>query len=141
VLSQGERARALVARALMPRPRLLLLDEPTTGLDPAAREQLIDSIEVLARSHPDLATVLVTHHLEEIPAVATHAMLLCEGECCGTGSIDDVVTSAGISYCFGHPLAVERSSGRWSVRGRQDEPVGDRPARPGVLVGAAGCNR
>jgi iron complex transport system ATP-binding protein len=77
---------------------------------------------VLAQNHADLATVLVTHHLEEIPAVATHAMLLRQGECCGAGPIDDVVTSARISYCFDHPLAVERSSGRWSVRGRRGRP-------------------
>jgi iron complex transport system ATP-binding protein len=116
VLSQGERGRALVARALMPRPRLLLLDEPTTGLDMAAREQLIDSIEVLAQHHPDLATVLVTHHLEEIPGVASHALLLRQGNCVAAGPIDEVVTSAAVSHSFDHPLTVQRSSGRWSVR-------------------------
>ena len=124
VLSQGERGRALVARALMPRPRLLLLDEPTTGLDLAAREQLIESIEVLAQHHPDLATVLVTHHLEEIPSVASHALLLRQGDCCAAGPIDDVVTSAAVSHCFDHPLTVQRSSGRWSVRsGAQRAPA------------------
>jgi iron complex transport system ATP-binding protein len=124
VLSQGERGRALVARALMPRPRLFLLDEPATGLDLAAREQLIESIEVLAQHHPDLATVLVTHHLEEIPGVATHALLLRQGDCCAAGPIDDVVTSAAVSHCFDHPLTVQRSSGRWSVRsGAQRTPT------------------
>lgn len=71
---------------------------------------------MLAQHHPDLATVLVTHHLEEIPGVATHALLLRRGDCCAVGPIDGVVTSAAVSHCFDHPLTVQRSSGRWSVR-------------------------
>ncbi|MBC6460609.1 ABC transporter ATP-binding protein, partial [Actinomadura sp. HBU206391] len=70
-LSHGERGRTLIARALMPRPRLLLLDEPATGLDVAAREHLLESIDELREHHSDLASVLVTHHLEELPASTT----------------------------------------------------------------------
>jgi iron complex transport system ATP-binding protein len=85
----------------------------------------VDSIEVLAQHHPDLTTVLVTHHLEEIPSVATHALLLRQGDCCAAGPIDDVVTSAAVSHCFDHPLTVQRSSGRWPVRsGAQRAPMG-----------------
>jgi iron complex transport system ATP-binding protein len=117
-LSQGERGRALIARALMPRPRLLLLDEPATGLDLAAREQLIDSLDVLRAEHPALATVLVTHHLEELPASTTHAMLLRSGECLAAGPAEAVLTTEQVSRCFGHPIAISRSSGRWSARTR-----------------------
>lgn len=78
-LSQGERGRVLIARALMPEPRLLLLDEPATGLDLPGREQLIEALDALREEHPGLATVLVTHHLEELPPGTTHALLLREG--------------------------------------------------------------
>src|SRR5579863_6482706 len=79
VLSQGERGRVLIARALICQPRLLLLDEPSTGLDIAAREQLLESIDRLTQTQPDVATVLVTHHLEELPSSTTHAVLLADG--------------------------------------------------------------
>src|SRR6204780_2786614 len=74
VLSQGERGRALIARALSCEPRLLLLDEPSSGLDIAAREQLLEAIDRLTETHPEVATVLVTHHLEELPSSTTHAV-------------------------------------------------------------------
>ncbi|MEU7741760.1 ATP-binding cassette domain-containing protein [Nonomuraea sp. NPDC049158] len=115
-LSQGERGRALIARALMPRPRLLLLDEPATGLDLAAREQLLASLDVLRREHPALATVLVTHHLEELPASTTHALLLREGECMASGPVDEVLTTDLVSKCFDHPVRISRVDGRWSAR-------------------------
>ncbi|MEV0387334.1 ATP-binding cassette domain-containing protein [Nonomuraea sp. NPDC050643] len=116
-LSQGERGRALIARALMPRPRLLLLDEPATGLDLAAREQLLASIDALRARHPALATVLVTHHLEELPATTTHAMLLREGLCLARGPVADVLTSDLVSACFDHPVRLIRSDdGRWAAR-------------------------
>jgi iron complex transport system ATP-binding protein len=117
-LSQGERGRALIARALMPRPRLLLLDEPATGLDLAAREQLIDSLDALRAEHPALATVLVTHHLEELPASTTHAMLLRSGECLAAGPAEAVLTTELVSRCFGHPITISRSAGRWNARTR-----------------------
>lgn len=115
-LSQGERGRALIARALMPSPRLLLFDEPATGLDLAAREQLLGSIDVLRHEHPSLATVLVTHHLEELPASTTHAMLLRKGSCLASGPVDDVLTTDLISACFDHPVRITRSEGRWSAK-------------------------
>jgi iron complex transport system ATP-binding protein len=116
VLSQGERGRALIARALMPSPRLLLLDEPATGLDLAAREQLIDSLDALSAEHPTIATVLVTHHLEELPASTSHAMLLRSGGCLAQGPVATVLTTDLVSRCFGHPITISRAEGRWSAR-------------------------
>ncbi|WP_329124511.1 ABC transporter ATP-binding protein [Streptomyces sp. NBC_01465] len=115
-LSQGERGRTLIARALMPSPRLVLLDEPATGLDLAAREQLLSSLDDLRAEHPELATILVTHHLEELPASTTHAMLLREGRCTGSGPADEVLTTDGVSKCFDHPVRISRTDGRWAAR-------------------------
>src|SRR5258708_39065627 len=84
-LSQGERGRALIARALISDPRLLLLDEPTTGLDVAAREQLLETIAPLDETHPAVASILVTHHLEELPTPTTHALLIAEGRTIAKG--------------------------------------------------------
>ncbi|WP_335940019.1 ABC transporter ATP-binding protein [Streptomyces sp. PTD5-9] len=121
-LSQGERGRTLIARALMPEPRLLLLDEPATGLDLAAREQLLDSLDTLREEHPELATVLVTHHLEELPASTTHAMLLRGGRCLASGLADEVLTTERVSDCFGHPVRISRTDGRWTARARRTAP-------------------
>ncbi|MEV0786423.1 ATP-binding cassette domain-containing protein [Streptomyces sp. NPDC050423] len=118
-LSQGERGRTLIVRALMPQPRLLLLDEPATGLDLAAREQLLDSLDALREEHPDLATVLVTHHLEELPASTTHAMLLRGGRCVASGPADEVLTTDQVSDCFGHPVRISRTDGRWTARAQR----------------------
>ncbi|RPK48225.1 ATP-binding cassette domain-containing protein [Streptomyces sp. ADI93-02] len=115
-LSQGERGRALIARALMPQPRLLLLDEPATGLDVAGREQLIERLDTLQQSSPELASVLVTHHLEELPPGTTHVMLLRDGRCLASGPADGVLTSDQVSKCFDHPVHLSRFEGRWSVR-------------------------
>ncbi|WP_024805408.1 ABC transporter ATP-binding protein [Nocardia sp. BMG51109] len=115
-LSQGERGRALIARALMPSPRLLLLDEPTTGLDMAGREQLIDRIDRLQAARPELSSVLVTHHLEELPPGTTHVMLLREGRSVAGGPVEEVLTDENISICFDHPVRLTRTGGRWQVR-------------------------
>ncbi|MFJ7911737.1 ABC transporter ATP-binding protein [Kitasatospora sp. NPDC096204] len=115
-LSQGERGRALIARALMPSPRLLLLDEPATGLDLTARELLLDSLDLLRHQHPELASVLVTHHLEELPESTTHALLLRGGECVAAGPVDGVMTTELISETFGHPIRISRHEGRWTAR-------------------------
>lgn len=115
-LSHGERGRALIARALMPRPRLLLLDEPATGLDVAARERLLSSIDQLRRAQPSLTTVLVTHHLEELPASTTHAILLRQGRVLASGAAEEVLTTERISACFDHPITIERAGGRWTAR-------------------------
>jgi iron complex transport system ATP-binding protein len=117
-LSQGERGRALIARALMPEPRLLLLDEPATGLDLPGREHLLDALDALRREHPRLATVLVTHHLEELPAGTTHALLLRDGRDLAQGTVGTVLTGDHVSKCFDLPLVLERRDGRWSVRVR-----------------------
>ncbi|MFD4575888.1 ABC transporter ATP-binding protein [Streptomyces sp. NPDC058417] len=116
-LSQGQRGRTLIARALMPEPRLLLLDEPATGLDLPGREHLLDALDGLRREHPELATVLVTHHLEELPAGTTHALLLRDGRALARGPVGEVLTGALVGRCFGLPLALERNGGgRWNVR-------------------------
>ncbi|GAA3130832.1 ABC transporter ATP-binding protein [Streptomyces echinatus] len=118
-LSQGERGRTLIARALMPEPRLLLLDEPATGLDLPGREQLIEALQQLRTDRPALATVLVTHHLEELPAGTTHAVLLREGRVLASGPVGSVLTGDQVGKCFDLPLALERHDGRWSVRIRR----------------------
>lgn len=116
VLSQGERGRTLIARALMSEPRLLLLDEPATGLDVAAREHLLETVDALRRRHPDLGSVMVTHHLEDLPASTSHAMLLRDGAVVAQGPADQVVTSDAVSHAFAFPLAIERTGGRWHAR-------------------------
>ncbi|WP_225823006.1 ABC transporter ATP-binding protein [Streptomyces naphthomycinicus] len=118
-LSQGQRGRTLIARALMPEPRLLLLDEPATGLDLPGREQLIEALQQLRAERPALATVLVTHHLEELPASTTHAVLLREGRVMAAGPVGSVLTGDRIGTCFDLPLTLERHEGRWSVRIRR----------------------
>ncbi|WP_368496485.1 ABC transporter ATP-binding protein [Herbiconiux sp. A18JL235] len=115
-LSQGERGRTLIARALMTDPELLLLDEPSTGLDVAAREQLLDTLDVVRTAHPSLASVLVTHHLEELPQSTTHAALLAEGRILHAGAADEVLTTARVTECFAHPIEIEHRHGRWSAR-------------------------
>jgi len=115
-LSQGERGRTLIARALISDPELLLLDEPSTGLDVAAREQLLDTISLLSQTHPNLASVLVTHHMEELPVTTTHALLIADGRIAGAGPVHDVLTSAAVTATFNHPLEVEHTHGRWSAR-------------------------
>lgn len=115
-LSQGERGRALIARALMSDPALLLLDEPATGLDVAAREHLLETVDDLRERHPSLASVTVTHHLEDLPASTTHAMLLRDGRVFASGHADDVLTSELVSGAFDFPLTIDRIDGRWAAR-------------------------
>ncbi|MDR6969830.1 ATP-binding cassette domain-containing protein [Leifsonia shinshuensis] len=122
-LSQGERGRTLIARALISDPRLLLLDEPTTGLDVAAREQLLETIDGLAHSAPALASVLVTHHLEELPESTTHALLIAHGRTVAVGGIDDVITTETVSRAFEHRIRVEKADGRWSARAVRERPI------------------
>jgi iron complex transport system ATP-binding protein len=114
--SQGERGRLRIARALIANPRLLLLDEPAVGLDLAAREALMAALDRLTIERPDLTTVLVTHHLEEIPASTTHAILLHEGQTVAAGPIADVLTSANLTACFGLPIECQHDGDRWSAR-------------------------
>ena len=116
-LSEGERKRVQIARALMTDPELVLLDEPAAGLDLAGREQLVARLGVLA-ADPDAPTmVLVTHHVEEIPPGFTHAMLLRDGAVVASGLLGDVITADLLSVTFGTPLALDRPGGRYFARG------------------------
>ncbi|KRF14100.1 ABC transporter ATP-binding protein [Nocardioides sp. Soil797] len=112
-MSQGERGRALIARALMPDPPLLLLDEPSTGLDVAAREQMIHTITDLPDVIPGLTSVTVTHHFEELPASTTHAVLLRAGRIVAAGQVDRTLTTELVTETFDHPIEVGRRRGRW----------------------------
>jgi iron complex transport system ATP-binding protein len=116
-MSQGERGRTLIARALMHHPPLLLLDEPSTGLDVAAREQLLSTLDDLRDSMPDTSTVMVTHHFEELPRSTTHAALIRSGRIVASGPVDDVLTTEQVSDCFDHPIRIVRDvrSGRWAA--------------------------
>lgn len=116
-LSQGEKQRVRIARALMADPPLLLLDEPATGLDLPSREALLTALATMARAKPELATVFVSHHLEELPPSTTHAMLLRAGEIVATGRANNVLTSEHVSAAFGYPIDVTCRDGRWSARG------------------------
>lgn len=116
-LSEGERKRVQIARSLMTDPELLLLDEPAAGLDLAGREELVRTLGELALDAYAPASVLVTHHVEEIPQGITNALLLKEGRIIAQGAIDDVITDASMSETFEVPLHLERSrEGRWSAR-------------------------
>lgn len=115
-MSQGERGRALIARALLPDPRLLLLDEPSTGLDVAAREQFLTTLDDLHLHHPELTTILVTHHLEELPQSTTHAVLVKDGRVLAAGGVHDVLTTELVTECFDYPIEIEHRAGRWQAR-------------------------
>src|SRR5699024_10811814 len=110
-MSQGERGRALIARALMTGPPLLLMDEPSTGLDLAAREQMIQTLTQLAET--GITTVTVTHHFEELPPSTTHAALMRAGRITAAGRVDAVLTSEPVSACYDHPIRITRERGRW----------------------------
>lgn len=117
-LSEGERKRVQIARALMSDPELLLLDEPAAGLDLGGREDLVSTLSVLA-AHPEApATILVSHHVEEIPPGFTHALMLRRGELVASGPIEEVVSTATLSATFGMPLILSYDEGRWAARRR-----------------------
>jgi iron complex transport system ATP-binding protein len=117
-LSEGERKRVQIARALMTDPELLLLDEPAAGLDLGGREDLVSTMSVLANDPGSPATVLVSHHVEEIPPGFTHALLLRHGRVVASGPMAEVVTEDHLSATFGMPLVVSRSDGRYAARRR-----------------------
>jgi iron complex transport system ATP-binding protein len=115
-LSEGERKRALIARALMTDPEMLLLDEPAAGLDLGGREDLVARLSELAMDPDAPATVLVTHHVEEIPPGFTHALLLRDGQVVSQGLLDDVITEDNLSATFGQKLVLEKTEGRFFAR-------------------------
>ena len=116
-LSAGERQRVLLARAMMIEPSLLILDEPTAGLDLGGREQLLALLARLARDATSPTAVLVTHHVDEIPSGFTHALLLSGGRVLQAGRIERTLTADALSRCFGVELRLERRDGRWLARG------------------------
>ena len=112
--SQGERRRILLARALVRRPPLLLLDEPADGLDLPGREALLAALASLTGE--DRAIVTVTHHLEELPPSTTHALLLRKGRAVAAGPADQVLADGPLSACFGVAVRARREDGRWTAR-------------------------
>ena len=116
--SEGERARILLARALMLDAPLVVLDEPAAGLDLPGRELLLAALARAAAARPDVATVTATHHLEELPASTTHALLLREGRVVAAGPLADALSDESLSACFGLPVRLERLDGRFLVRAR-----------------------
>ena len=114
-LSEGERKRTLIARALMTDPELILFDEPAAGLDLGGREDLVARLAALAADPDAPASVLVTHHVEEIPVGYSHALLLREGAVVAAGLMDDVLTDENLSTTFNLPLSVQKRRGRYTA--------------------------
>ncbi len=131
-LSSGEKQRCLLARALMPDPDLLLLDEPNAGLDLAGREQLIASLDQLANTTTSVAdtqgtgtqraTVLVTHHVEDIPRSASHLLAIAKGRIMEAGPIEETLSAGLLSDLFELPVRLSREDQRWSARLQMPRP-------------------
>lgn len=117
-LSDGERKRVQLARAVMTDPELLLLDEPVASLDLGAREQTVQLLGAYASSPMAPSMVMVTHHLEEIPVGFTHALLLNRGQVLAQGQIDHIITGDLLSETFGFRLSVTNENGRFQVRAK-----------------------
>ncbi|ONM49238.1 ABC transporter ATP-binding protein [Nocardia donostiensis] len=115
-LSEGERKRVLIARALMTDPELLLLDEPAAGVDLGGREELVERLGDLAADPDSPAIVLVTHHVEEIPPGFTHGLLLNEGSVVAQGLLSDVLTAENLSEAFRQSIALDHVDGRYFAR-------------------------
>jgi iron complex transport system ATP-binding protein len=115
-LSEGERKRVQIARALMPDPELLLLDEPAAGLDLGAREALVLRLSRIASDPASPATVLVTHHVEEIPPGSTHVLLLRAGQVVEAGPLASALTAESLSATFGLPLVLAKHGQRYTAR-------------------------
>lgn len=117
-LSDGEKKRVQIARSVMTDPELMLMDEPVASLDMAAREQTVQLLGEYAKSPTAPAMVVVTHHIEEIPAGFTHALLISNGKIHSQGPIQQVLTSEKISDCFGYPMTVLSNQGRYTARAK-----------------------
>jgi len=116
--SEGERARIMLARALIADAPLLALDEPAAGLDLAGRELLLDAFGRAVAERPGLTTLTVTHHIEELAPGTSHALLLRGGRVVSAGPLDEALSEASLSECFGLPLRLERGGGRLFVHAR-----------------------
>ena len=125
VLSQGERQRILIGRALMAKPRMLILDEPCAGLDPAAREHFLQFLQRLGKHRKAPTLVLVTHHVEEIMPVFSHVLILKDGQTLASGRKQEMLKTGFLSRAFGAPIKIQAGAGRYSMG------VG---TRPGVVV-------
>lgn len=112
-MSQGEKARTLIARALVTDPRMLLLDEPSTGLDLPGRETLLTVIDTLRATRPGLTTVLITHHVEEIAASTTDVLMVKDGGILAAGAVQDVMTAANLADLYDMDVQLQRVGGRW----------------------------
>lgn len=123
VLSQGERQRILIGRALMSRPALLILDEPCAGLDPAAREHFLDFLDRLGRRKNAPSLVLVTHHVEEIMPVFTHALIMKGGAKLAEGLVRQALTASNLSAAFETPIRLKKRDGRYSLRVQSNPQV------------------
>lgn len=137
-LSEGERKRVQIARALMSDPELMLLDEPAAGLDLGGREDLVSRLAALAADIEAPALVLVTHHVEEIPPSFTDVLLLREGRIVAAGPVEITLTAGNLSETFGLPLVLERHGERWSARAAPVVPdtpeTPETPDRPAELT-------
>ena len=114
-LSSGEKQRVLIARSMMSDPGLLLLDEPAAGLDLPARENLVNGLSLLSKDTSAPPIVLVTHHVEEIPAGFTHVLFLRGGKAIATGTINEALNEKNLSACFDLDLRLQYRNGRWSA--------------------------
>ena len=115
-LIDGEKKRVLIARALMANPEVLLLDEPAAGLDLGGREDLLRRLDELAADNYAPATLIITHHIEEIPSGTTHGLLLQNGKAVAQGEITEVITSQNLTSVYGIPISVTYNNGRFSAQ-------------------------
>ena len=115
-LSEGEKKRTLIARALMPNPELLLLDEPAAGLDLGGREDLLRRLNALALDPTSPATIIVTHHVEEIPRGTSHCLLLSEGLAVAQGPLAEVLTATNLSMAYDIEIELNETDGRYFAR-------------------------
>jgi iron complex transport system ATP-binding protein len=120
VLSQGERQRVLIGRALMTKPRVLILDEPCAGLDPAAREHFLQFLQRLGAQKNSPTLVLVTHHVEEIMPVFSHVLVLNKGAVRAAGAKADVLNSKNLSIAFGARMQLQRTGNRYALKVTMD---------------------
>jgi iron complex transport system ATP-binding protein len=112
-MSSGERMRALIARAMVTRPSLLILDEPTNGLDPLAREQVLATVQMLLESKDAPTIILITHHIEELPPMTSQVLLLADGKPVASGSMEEVLRPQILSTVFHFPVQVRINGGRY----------------------------